>query len=512
MLLTLFFGFLLRFLQSLVEASPFIFAGFATAAVLRRFFGPEGTRRLFGEGRRSSLVRAWLIGMLLPVCSLGVIPIAREMRRVGISGGTILAFALSGPLFNPLSLLYGLTLSEPVAILSFAMCSLVIVTAVGVIWDRIFPLSSLPVPEDKPVAYGIRRVVALASAMGRDLAGPSSGYILIGLCGVGLLGVVLPPNSLQHTFNSDNLWAPVWMTGLSIPVYATPMLAMAQLGMMFQHANSIGAAFVLLILGAGMNIGNLCWMVREYGVRRSSVFLGLLLSVVLALAYTVDKPLFPRDIEPANHTHAFDIYCQPFNGNEPSPASAFMSRLDRDIEDWQWRPLWFLLVLVAAGGVLQIVDRRKRTEDWAETPLETKAGTSRDIIIPGSVLGGLALLGLVVLSVVGCFTYYPAPEDCLAAMDDARVGTLSSALSMNHSETKYWAERYDDWTRKLEVGAWLRHGELSEYHRWKTRLLREKLEVLEHEVEDNERDEVRDLVNAISRSHRRMKHAYLEEM
>jgi hypothetical protein len=144
--------------------------------------------------------------------------------------------------------------------------------------------------------------------------------------------------------------------------------------------------------------------------------------------------------------------------------------------------------------------------------VEPKATSSRDIVIPGSVLGGLALLGLVVLSAVGCFTYYPSPDDCLVAMEDARIGTLSSALSMNHSETKYWAERYDDWTRKLEVGAWLRHGELSEYHRWKTRLLREKLEVLEHEVEDHERDEVRDLVNAISRSHRRMKHAYLEEM
>lgn len=512
MLLSLLFGFLLRFLQSLVEASPFIFAGFATAAVLRRFFGPEGTRRLFGEGTRSSLIRAWLIGMLLPVCSLGVIPVARELRRVGISGGTILAFALSGPLFNPLSLLYGLTLSEPVAIISFGFCSLAIVTVVGVIWDRIFPGSSLPVPVDPPVRHGLKRVVAVAAAMGRELAGPSAAYILLGLCGVAMLGVVLPPNSLQHTFNFDNPVAPLWMAVLSIPVYATPMLAMSQLGMMFQHANSIGAAFVLLILGAGMNIGNLAWMIREYGFRRSAVFLGLLLGVVLGLAYAVDQPLFPRDIEPANHTHAFDIYCRPFSGNEPAIAAAFAARVDRDIEPWQWRPLWFLLVLVAGGVVIQLADRSKRIERWAENSADVQPTRARDIVIPGPVLGGLALLGLVILSAVGCFTYYPAPEDCLTAMEDARIGALSSALSMDHDETKYWSERYDDWTRKLEVGAWLRHGELSEYHRWKTRLVREKLELLEHEVEDNERDEVRDLVSAISRSHRRMKHAYTKEL
>ncbi len=137
-------GFCVRALTSLVQAAPFILAGFATAAVLSRFFGYDGTRKLFGEGTRSALFRAWVIGMLLPVCSLGAIPVIREMRRAGIRGGTIMAFAMSGPLFNPLSLLYGLTLSEPIAIISFAACSLVIVTVVGVIWDWLFPNSAGP--------------------------------------------------------------------------------------------------------------------------------------------------------------------------------------------------------------------------------------------------------------------------------------------------------------------------------------------------------------------------------
>ncbi len=94
------------------------------------------------------------------------------------------------------------------------------------------------------------------------------------------------------------------MTAMAIPVYATPMLAMAQLGMMFQHANSIGAAFVLLVLGAGMNIGLVAWIYKEYGFRRATTWMVLLLAVVLGLAYGVDQPLFPKDIEPADHTHA----------------------------------------------------------------------------------------------------------------------------------------------------------------------------------------------------------------
>jgi uncharacterized protein len=509
----MFWGFVVRFVTSLVQASPFILAGFAIAAVLRRFFGYEQTRRLFGEGTRTNLLRAWVIGMLLPVCSLGAIPVIREMRRAGIRGGTILAFAMSGPLFNPLSLLYGLTLSEPIAILTFAGCSLVIVTIVGLIWDRLFPATALPVKEEKEVAYGYRRMLAVATAAGREASSGSLLYILIGLTGVGLLGAFIPANSLQHTFNYDNPKAPLYMTVMAIPVYATPMLAMSQLGMMFQHANSIGAAFVLLVLGAGMNIGIMAWLYREYGVVRGTAWMALLLAIVLGLAYGLDKPLFPKDVEPANHTHAFDIYCSPFSGNAGmSLFEATKEKLRRDIVPYEWRPLWMFGLLILWGIGLRLADRSERLERWLEAAPAKQISGRGDIVVPGPVLGFLALAGMVALSVVGCFAYYPSPEECLQAMDDSRIGALSAAMVLDHTETTYWAERYDDWTRKLEVGTYLRYGELSEYHRWKARLLREQLEILEHEVEDGEKEEVRSLIAHISRTHRRMARAFRDEL
>lgn len=161
-------------------------------------------------------------------------------------------------------------------------------TIVGLIWDRLYPDSGLPVVEEKAVAYGYRRMLAVGTAAGREAASASLVYILIGLTGVGLLGAWIPANSLQHTFNYDNPMAPLYMTGMAIPVYATPMLAMSQLGMMFQHANSIGAAFVLLVLGAGMNLAKtfvvvnwpleseklLKFFVPEWDSEFSIVFLG----------------------------------------------------------------------------------------------------------------------------------------------------------------------------------------------------------------------------------------------
>ncbi|MEQ9406540.1 MAG: permease [Fuerstiella sp.] len=504
-------GFAVRFAQSLAQAAPFILTGFFVAAVFRRFIGYEKTRQLFGGSEISSLFKAWLIGMLLPVCSLGVIPVIVELRRAGVKGGTILAFAMSAPLFNPLSLLYGLTLSEPVAILSFAACSLVIVTVVGMIWDRLFPGSELTGVPDESVRYGIRRMAALGVSAGREATGHSLALVLCGLVGVGLLGAIVPHASLQHQFNHDQPLAPLKMAALGIPVYATPMLAMSQMGMMFQHANSIGAAFVLLALGAGMNMGLIVWMLQEYGVKRSASWMSILLVVVVSLGYAVDRPLFPKDIEPANHTHAFDIYGQPFSDQKSFGVLAGQSveKLKRDIQPYEWYSLELLTLLMVAGCVVRLFDRRGRIEVWIAQVTEPADAGRMDIIVPPTVLGGLALAGLVVFSGVGCYAYYPPASEVFEEISIAKSEALSAGLSGDANHAEYWIDVYQEWTRKLEVGVFLRTGQLTDYQRWKARLVREHLEMLKHCVEDGEREEARVWVSKVQRSHNRLRDAFL---
>src|SRR4051794_411957 len=181
---SIFWGAVLRVSQAFLQAAPTILVGLAVAAIFRRLLGHEGTRRLFGCGTWRELPQAWFIGMLLPICSLGVIPVAREMRRSRVSGGAILAFAMTAPLFNPLSMLYGLTLSAPSVILGFAFCTMVVVTAVGAVWNRLCPLPAHEEPAPPPVAYGVKRMTSLMVAAAREVVGPSLGYIALALLGV----------------------------------------------------------------------------------------------------------------------------------------------------------------------------------------------------------------------------------------------------------------------------------------------------------------------------------------
>lgn len=507
------FSMALRMAEAVLQAAPFLLCGVVVAAVLRRFFGPENTRRLFGGGGWRGLVLGWLLGMLLPVCSLGALPVIREMRRAGLPGGTILAFALAAPLFNPLSLLYGLTLSAPLTILAFALCTLVLVTLVGAMWDWWFPGTAQPDPPAPAVPYGLRRIGSLVTAMARDCSDWSLGLVAIGVLGVGLLAAALPPGALQRSANHDRPLAPLVMTAVALPAYATPMLAMSQLGMMFQHGNSVGAAFVLLVLGAGMNLGTVAWMLTTYGVKRAVGFLGLLLTVVLVLSYGIERPLFPRGTDLADHTHAFDGYCQAFQPGSVDLVAQTRERLRQNAQFFELTSLKGLAGLCLLGCVLRGGRRWFDVEAWLERPVPVERALGRfDRVVSPATVGAALLLGLFAFSVVGCYAYYPAPAEVFEEIYVAKGEALGSALAGEVEHCERWIEILDDWTRKLEVGVYLRRGELPEYQRARARLLRDQLELLEHEVQDGDREATRKLVSQIGKTLKRLQRAYLEEL
>lgn len=509
----IFYSVLLRVAEALLQSAPFVLCGVVVAAVFRRFLGPDNTRRLFGGGGFRGLVLGWLLGMLLPVCSLGALPVIREMRRAGLPGGTILAFALAAPLFNPLSLLYGLTLSAPFTILAFALCTLVLVTLVGAAWDRWFPGTAEYEPPPPGVPYGLRRIASLVTAMARDCSDRSLGLVVVGLLGVALLAAVLPPGSLQRSANHDRPLAPLVMTTVALPAYATPMLAMSQLGMMFQHGNSVGAAFVLLVLGAGMNLGTVAWMVGSYGWKRAGGFLLLLLTVVLVLSYGIERPLFPRGTDLADHTHAFDGYCQAYQPGSTDLARQTLDRLRQNAQFFELTSLKVLGGLCLLGGLLRGLKRWWDVEAWLERPLSTAQALGRyDRIVSPATVGGAMLLGLFAFSLVGCYAYYPPPQEVFEEIYVAKGEALGSALAGEVEHCERWIEILDDWTRKLEVGVYLRQGELPEYHRARTRLFRDQLELLEHEVQDGDREATRALVTRLSKSLKRLQRAYLSEL
>lgn len=525
-------GGLIRIFQGICSASPTFLVGLFIAAILRFYFGSQGTRTLFGGDSLRSLPQSWALGMLLPVCSIGVFPILFEMRRAKVNPGALSAFALSAPLFNPLSLLYGLTLSRPLVILMFAFGSLMVVTIVGFVWDLFQSRkesgdgqaegATVAIGADGATAaqhdrlIGMQRLRGVSSWMVRESAGPSSRWGLVAVCGLGILAIILPWGSMQGAVEHNDPWAPATMAAVSIPVYATPMLTMSQLGMMFQHANSPGAAFVLLVIGTGLNLGTLFWFGFQFGWRPVSLWFLTLMMTVVAIAYAINQPLIPAGVEPAGHTHAFDIYTNPISPSMQPSATVLMETAVKGIEWPSWISTSLLAVFFVAGLVLRWIDRRRGFHaDDSPTRSEIQSveptpALRYDRVVPPSLVGGTLIVGLIIFSIVMCYAYYPAPNEALEEIRVARAETLTAASAGQTEHALQWLQVWDDWSRRLEVGTYIRHFELRPYQRMQGFLIRKKLELLEHELEHDpfEIDETKKVLQQIYRTNERWVDAF----
>jgi hypothetical protein len=312
---------------------------------------------------------------------------------------------------------------------------------------------------------------------------------------------------LQTAMNHDRLEAPLTMTWVSIPAYATPMTAMSQIGSIFQHGNSAGAAFVLLALGTGMNLGLILWMVREYGIRPAMTWLVVTVAMALLIAYAVNGPLQPRDIEPADHTHAFDIYAYPFHEGEAQPMQTAWEKFREGLQPHTTVGLWTWGIVILLGAVVQLADPKRRLESWLETTAENHT-LRADVLVPAPVLGFTMLIGLVVFSVIGCYAFYPPYETAIAELRAINAEAIAAARTGHYKAAAHWIAIEDDLTRRLQVGVYLRSWKLSEYQQIKARILRDKLELLEHECEHQDQEEINKLCMQVLLAYDRMRVAY----
>lgn len=81
----------------LVESSGFILFGFFIAGLLKAFIPDNFILKHLGTGNVSSVVKASLFGIPIPLCSCGVIPAAAGLREQGASRGAVTSFMISTP-------------------------------------------------------------------------------------------------------------------------------------------------------------------------------------------------------------------------------------------------------------------------------------------------------------------------------------------------------------------------------------------------------------------------------
>jgi len=82
--------------QVLTLSAPYMLFGFFVAGLLKAFIPDNFIARHLGKGK-SSLFKAALFGVPIPLCSCGVLPAAAGIRKQGAGKGATTAFLVATP-------------------------------------------------------------------------------------------------------------------------------------------------------------------------------------------------------------------------------------------------------------------------------------------------------------------------------------------------------------------------------------------------------------------------------
>lgn len=282
----------LRFLSALWDTAqamaPWLLFGFLAAGLLSLFFSPALVCRFLGRtAGKKAVALAVLLGVPLPLCSCGVLPLAASIKRNGASKGAMAAFLISTPQTGVDSFVATGSLLGWV----FALVRPLVATFTGLAGGfAIQAIDTEPLTTETPTATEAPQQTSL---FGKCLAVLQYGYLtllkgiapalLIGLI-ISALILVFVPDSLFSNVALGNDWIafPVMLL-IGMPMYVCSTASVPVALALMAKGISPGAALIFLIVGPALNGASLTVLLQLLGKKCLAVYLFTIsLAAVLA--------------------------------------------------------------------------------------------------------------------------------------------------------------------------------------------------------------------------------------
>ena len=122
-----------NFLLLLDAMAIYILVGLLIAGILKQLVPNDFVSKHLGKGSFSSVIKATLFGIPLPVCSCSVIPLAQGLRKEGASKGAVQSFLISTPITGVDSILATFSFFGLVFTIFRVVSSVIIAICVGLV-------------------------------------------------------------------------------------------------------------------------------------------------------------------------------------------------------------------------------------------------------------------------------------------------------------------------------------------------------------------------------------------
>jgi uncharacterized membrane protein YraQ (UPF0718 family) len=277
----------------LLEASIYILFGMLVGGLLKVFLNPSYVANHLGRGKISSVLKAALFGIPIPLCSCGVLPAAASLKKQGANNGATTAFLISTPESGVDSMAITYALLDPIMTMARPVAAFFTAVAAGItenllhtqkeqdwlrVVDRSCPVDNCCDGTDCPPddharhhSFGEKFVAGLRFAVD-DLWGDLAGWFFVGLLLAGIIAVFLPAEVMTR-YLGGGLPAMLIMLAVGIPMYICATASTPVAAALIVKGVSPGAALVFLLVGPATNITSLSVLFGLLGRRATAIYL-----------------------------------------------------------------------------------------------------------------------------------------------------------------------------------------------------------------------------------------------
>lgn len=299
-----------EFWQVLAEMSPYLLLGFLVAGLLSAWVPRSFIERHLGGRGLWPTLKASLLGIPLPLCSCGVIPVAASLRRHRASKGATTSFLLSTPQTGVDSIMVTLALLGPLYAIYRPIAALITGVAGGLIVDTVEhngTAAPQTAAEDVACSDGCgepptdgpawRRILEYGFiTLPRDI-GKS---LLIGLAIAALIGALVPHGFFANVL--PGVWGMLAMLIVSIPLYVCATGSVPMAAAFIVAGVSPGAALVFLVAGPATNAASITTLWKVLGRRATLTYLGTVAIGALLGGLLLDKLFTMTGLPVADHS------------------------------------------------------------------------------------------------------------------------------------------------------------------------------------------------------------------
>ncbi len=288
------------------DASLWLLASFVLAGLLHNVLSPDGLQRHLGNTRNSSIVKATVSGMLLPICSCGVIPLGLGLYYSGAFLGPVLAFMSATPIINPAAVFLAYALLGPELATIYIVVGFTAPFLIGWIGNRLGgPELRLPSANGDDDAPGsILLMNADESSWNSKLAaglrygftdlGPTvSRYVIWGMLIAGLISVAVPSSFIREYLGNPGLISIAGIAILGAVMYVCAVGHIPFVAALLAAGASPGIAITFLMAGAATNLPELISIYKLIGPRTAVIYSSCMVILSMLAGYFTNWLLLP---------------------------------------------------------------------------------------------------------------------------------------------------------------------------------------------------------------------------